>query len=371
MRICITGASGYVGAMLVDQFLDRNSTDQFLLIDKSPIPEFLDTKIKSNPAYAERITWIEDNLGNTTWFDAFRNFSPEVVIHTAWQIRELFGQKKTQWNWNVEGSTHVFNLSFDVPSVKKLVYFSTASVYGAYPGNTFEHAFTEDEPLREDEYLYGVEKRRAEEILKKTYEDAKVAGTHIPQILIVRPSAITGPRGRYLLKGRFGLQSALTGKLTKSPTHTLVKAMLSVMPATPLWCRQFIHEDDVKNIVELLAFTDVAGDYEIFNITPPGDIVTAPQMARIVGKRILYIPHIIIRMAFAFFWNVFRGRIPTSKGGWKFYAFPIVLDGSKLIKKLGYIYTCDSLDAISNIKGRYAKYVSDEEKQAAEARKRL
>lgn len=369
MRVCITGAGGYVGAMLVDQFLDRNSIDQFLLIDKSPMPDFLKIKINSNSNFSDRIEWIEGNLCETAWQSKFQNFLPDVVIHTAWQIREMFGQKKKQWDWNVNGSTQIFDMVFSTNSVQKLVYFSTASVYGAFKENTFAHKFTEDEPMRENEYLYGVEKRKVDELLKEKYLAKKNKGQHVPQIMIVRPSAITGPRGRYLLKGRFGLQSALTGRLTNSPTDRLVKIMLSVMPTTKLWCRQFIHEDDVKNIIEIFAFTSVPGVYEIYNITPPGPIVTAPQMAKIVGKKILNLPNIVIRIVFAFFWNVFRGRIPTSKGGWKFYAFPIVLDGSKITRKLGYTYLYDSLDAIGNIKGRYAKYVSNEEKSAAETRK--
>lgn len=368
MRLFITGGAGYVGAMLADQFSKRPDVEKMLLIDKQDMPELL----KNNPDALAKVEWITANISDDGWQEKARAFAPDVVIHTAWQIREMFGEKETQWKWNVKGSEMIFDFAFETLSVKKLVYFSTASIYGAYKENTFDHKFQEHEPLREDEYLYGVEKRAVEEILKKKFDEKKAGkanatvgsnALHVPQVFIIRPAAVTGPRGRYMMKNRFGLQSALSGRLSGSPVYSLVKMLVSVVPATKGWCRQFIHEDDVNDIVELLTFNNLEGEYEIFNITPPGPIVLADDMAKAVGKKKLMLPPWLIRAAFAFFWNVLRGRIPTSKGGWKFYSYPIVMDGDKLTKQYGYEYKHNSLDAFSKIKGRYAKYVSEDDKK--------
>ncbi|MEN9649063.1 MAG: N-acetyl-alpha-D-glucosaminyl-diphospho-ditrans, octacis-undecaprenol 4-epimerase [Candidatus Parcubacteria bacterium] len=358
MRLFITGGAGYVGAMLADQFSERSDVEKILLIDKSEKPELLNGK--------DKIEFITANTADDSWVEKAKAFQPDVVIHTAWQIREMFGKQDIQWKWNVDGSAKIFDFSFSTPSVKKLIYFSTASIYGAFKNNTIEHEFAETEPLLEDEYLYGVEKRKVEEILSEKVENLKKEGKQVPQIFIVRPAAITGPRGRYMMKNRFGLQSALSGRLSGSPIYSIIKLLVAIVPATKLWCRQFIHEDDVKDIVELLTFNNLEGSYEIFNITPPGKVVLAQDMAKVVGKKVIVLPPWFIRIGFFFARTLSFGKIPTSKGGWKFYSYPIVMDGTKLTKKYGYQYKHESLEAFKNIVGRYAKYVSEEDKKAAE-----
>jgi nucleoside-diphosphate-sugar epimerase len=348
--ILITGGVGYVGAMLCERFAARPDVARIIAVDKEAAPEPL--------AHNPKIEWITANLADGSWIERARQANPDIVIHTAWQIREMYGKKKLQWRWNVEGSDAVFDFALGAASVKKLVYFSTASIYGAFSDNTLEHRFTEDEPLREDEYLYGVEKKAAEERLRAKYAAAAAAGS-APQVFIVRPAAITGPRGRFM-RVRFGLQSALSGHLKGSFIYGLVSMLTSRVPATPLWCRQFIHEDDVTDIVELLSFSVLPGALETFNITPPGSPVLAPDMARAVGKRTIAVPPWLIRIAFFWFWHLTRGRIPTSRGGWKFYSYPIVMDGEKLTRLYGYRYRYDAHSAFTKTAGRYESYVPRE-----------
>ncbi len=346
LTLFITGGAGYVGAMLAEQFAKRPDVQEIICLDKEPEPE----TFVANP----KITWISANTSDGIWQEKVRAKNPDVVIHTAWQIREMYGDKKKQWKWNVEGSQAIFNFVFSMPSVKKLVHFSTVASYGAFPENMVDHFFTEEESFRETDYLYAEEKRIVEENLEKTYENAKINTTPLPQVFIIRPAAITGPRGRYA-RIRFGLQSALSGSLKgqKSFLYNVISLMVSWVPVTPKWLRQYVHEDDITDIVALFSFNDVKGSYEVFNVAPSGPVVFGPDMARAVGKRMLPIQPWMARLAFFWFWHITRGRIPTSKGSWKGYSYPIAVDGSKITKQYGYQYKYESVDAFVKNIGRY------------------
>jgi nucleoside-diphosphate-sugar epimerase len=347
--LLITGGAGYVGAMLIDLFSRRPDVERIVAVDKEPLPDF----IKDAP----NLTYIEANISDGTWQARAAEAKPDIVIHTAWQIREMYGKKPLQWKWNVDGSDAVFDFAFNTASVKKLIHFSTVASYGAFPSNTIEHRFLETESFRKTDYLYAEEKRISEEHLKERHEKARKAGSKV-QVAVIRPAAITGPRGRYM-RVRFGLQATLSGQLKSSESfiHRLVSAMVSFVPITPKWCRQFIHEDDIADVVELLAFGPLKGDYEAFNACPPGPVVTGTDMAQAVGKRTVRIHPYLIRLAFFAMWHASRGKVPTSKGGWKSYSYPIALNGSKLTLLYGFGYRWQSKDAFVKKEGRYMKYV--------------
>ncbi|MEK7460027.1 MAG: NAD-dependent epimerase/dehydratase family protein [Patescibacteria group bacterium] len=348
LTLFITGGAGYVGAMLAEQFSKRSDVKEVVCLDKEPEPEIF----LLNP----KITWVSANTSDGTWEKKVRSRNPDIVIHTAWQIREMYGDKKKQWKWNVDGSQAIFDFAFGAPSVKKLVYFSTVASYGAYPDNTIDHFFTEAEPFRKTDYLYAEEKRIVEENLEKTYKDLNKKRKSPVQVFIIRPAAITGPRGRYA-RIRFGLQAALSGSLRgqKSFLYNIISLWVSWVPVTPKWLRQYTHEDDITDIVGLFSFNDLKGEYEVFNAAPPGPAVLGPDMARAVGKKMLRIKPWMARIAFFWMWHLTRGRIPTSKGSWKGYSYPIAVDGSKITKQYGYQYKYESGEAFVKTTGRYEK----------------
>lgn len=345
--VFITGAAGYIGAMLAHQFSGRDDVRQIICLDRATRPPLLEG--------ISKIVWIQAFTNEFDWQKKVAAYNPNIVIHTAWQIREFYGKQKEQWELNVTGSKNVFEFAFTTPSVQKLIHYSTVSSYSALPENTLEHAFTEDEPLRDSEYLYAKEKKVVEEYLKSLYEKAKKEKAPHPQISIIRPASITGPKGRYSRK-TFGLQSALSGQLKETFTQKIVTAMLAWMPITPLWCRQFIHEDDINDITALLAFGATNHEYEAFNACPPGAIVRGKDMADAVGKKTITLHPQIIRAVFFVAWHISRGKIPTSPGGWKTYSYPIVVDGSQITKKYGYTYKMSPKDAFTKKEGRYSEY---------------
>lgn len=350
--IFIVGGAGYVGEMLCDQLAKREDVGQIIALDKEPQSEFS----KGIP----KVTYIQHNMADDGWQEQVAIATPDTVIHTAWQIRAMYGQPAEQWRWNVEGSDKVFAFAFATPSVTKLIYFSTASSYSARADNQLDHYFTEAEGFRDDDYIYAHEKKETEERLLVKYSTVADKGGRAPQIFVVRPAAITGPRGRYM-RIRFGLQSALQGNL-KGGVYRIVTALTAFVPATKGWVRQFIHEDDVTDIVTLFTFEPFSQPYQVFNITPEGDPVLAPDMANAVGKKILPIQPWMARIAFWFFWHVTRGKIPTCPGSWRFYSYPVVMSGAKLAT----VYQCKytSKEAFAYTDGRYEEWVPEDAKKS-------
>lgn len=346
--IIITGGAGYVGEILCDKFSRLAEIEKIIVIDRAPQTEFL----KQLP----KVVYLEMELADNRWQEQVQSFSPDTIIHTAWQIRAGYGSSKAkeQWRTNVDGSKAVFSFAFNTPTITKLIHFSTAASYGAYAQNSLTHFFTEAEGLRADEYIYAKEKKISEDNLHTLYQEALSTNKNTPQVTIIRPAAITGPRGRFL-RSRFGLQSALRGDLHKTTLDKIVTLMTSFFPVTSTWIRQFVHEDDIANLVEHFIITNKPWAYEVFNATPEGEPVSSEMMAKVVNKKRLFLSPFIIRLTFAFFWHLTRGKIPTCPHSWRFYAYPILLDGTKLAKE----YKCqyDSLSAITHSNGYYEAFV--------------
>lgn len=350
--IFITGAAGYVGEMLCDQFAKRADVEQIIALDKMPQSEYA----KNIP----KVIYFEYNLANAGWQEKVAEYQPDTIIHTAWQIRAWYGKEKEQWLENVGGSEAIFDFAFNNNFVKKIIHFSTAASYSARIENTLEHYFSETEGLREDTYIYALEKKVTEEKLRAKYEAKKAEGGAVPQVTIFRPAAITGPRGRFM-KVRFGLQSALQGNLQPGFLNKVITTLTAIMPATKGWVRQFIHEDDVVDAVAKVTFEPIAWSFEVFNLTPIGAPVLPKTMGQAVGKRVLYLPPVVVRLAFWGFWHGTRGRVPTCSGSWRFYTYPLLMSG----EKLALIYQCrySAEEAIAYTSGRYEGFVPENKRR--------
>lgn len=346
--ILLTGAAGYVGAMLVDEWSRRDDVERIIALDMVDPEDF----VKDAP----KTTWIKANTSDDTWQEVVAQKNPDIVIHTAWQIRNLYNDPKRQWKWNVEGSQKVFDFVFSQPSVQRLVHFSSASILGADPKNEINKTFDETAPPRDEVYLYALEKKTVEMNLRAML-DSKPEQL---EVAIIRPAAISGPRGRYG-RIRFGLQSALAGKLKGSLSYTIVSTLTAFIPATKKWCRQFIHEDDIVDIVTILAFKGAPTDKEIYNLAPPGDVVLPEDMGKAVGKKVIILPPWMVQVGFFFARHLSFGKIPTAAGAWRFYSFPIVMDGAKVTRELGHLYAYSSKQAFTTTEGRYAHVVPPEQ----------
>ena len=329
--VFVTGSAGYIGTLLVERLLKRDDIGKIVCLDKKEVSTITDPKV----------VFISANLCESEkWMPLVSEYKPNIVIHTAWQIREMRFKSALQRDWNITGTKNVFDFCFKNEFVTTLVHYSTVASYGAFATNTFEDIFSEDDPLRMCGYKYADEKTEVETMLAGYVSENKTE----KNIFVIRPASITGPSIKKV-KTDFNLQSILRGSAKKSPVMNFIGKLFSVFLATKGWVRQFVHEDDVISITELLAFQPEGNRYEVVNASPLGTPTYAPDMARLVSKKLVIVPAFVIRLIFFILWNISLGKVPTSPGGWKSFSYPILVDGKKVENEFGHRYQYNSEQA--------------------------
>lgn len=317
----VTGGSGYVGKLLLEKLVERVDVEKIIVLDKDMLADYL----KNNP----KIIFIHKNLVED-WEVEVASFNPTVCVHLAWQIRTMYGKQKLQNHWNIDGSQKVFEFIKKNENIKTLIHFSTVASYGAYKTNTFETVFTENTPFRKTDYLYAEEKRIVEENMDKMFAD-----TVDKNLFVIRPASITGPRGRE--RTSFGLQSALSGKIkNENFLFKLISLFLQFMPATRGWVRQFVYEQDIVQAVLAMSFTDKEFSViQKYNLCPGYmedrlPYIDANEMGKMLNKKVIFLHPQLVHFLCFLAWHGTLGKIPTSTGVWKAYAYPIIVDGSKI-----------------------------------------
>jgi nucleoside-diphosphate-sugar epimerase len=330
MNVLITGGAGYIGTMLIERFVHSDSVETIHGIDIRPKPP--------RCANYDKVRWVQADVAEDGWVSRLDGKAIDVVIHCAYQIRELYGSKKNQQeHWNIDGARRVFDFALRCPSVRRVVHLSTVSAYGALPANSVDRPFTEESPLREEIYLYGVQKRRVEEQLRQLYHRLQPPA----HIVVLRLASVSGPRGRFGLN-RYGLLSTIAGRFP------------FLVCGRPDWGRQYLHEDDLVDVVTTFVHAPPRTGYQVFNVSPP-DFLDAPGIGRLFDKRVVAVPPLVLRALFALLWHGTRGAMTTPAGAWKFLSYPIRVDGSLLQRTHGYAYRYSSLEALMAQKGRHAE----------------
>lgn len=214
-RILILGHSGFIGNHLMD--FSVNNYPGIELIGKS-IPEIDLT-----------------NLEDTEQISAFLDMNTAVIMCAV--IKRQFGDNLDSFNNNLRMVMNLCRLIERNP-VKRVVFFSSAAVYGEDIHNT---NITEDTFICPTSY-YGIAKYTSEVLLKKTFDKLKDSS-----LFILRPPLIYGPNDLGATYGPAGF----------------IKAALNREKIT-LWgdgteLREFIFIEDIVKIVANLVFSSFEG----------------------------------------------------------------------------------------------------------------
>ena len=166
MRIAITGARGFVGSHIIENF---KKTD-FLIY---PISRKFD---KNN-------LLINDLRNKNNWNNELKNI--DVLIHCAGiaHVNSKDNLKNIK-EVNVEGLRNILRSAIEV-KVKRIIYISSIKVYGNY---TLPGKFINNKSLISPKDPYGVSKVDAENLIKEMTKDKKM------DYVIIRPSLIYGAR---------------------------------------------------------------------------------------------------------------------------------------------------------------------------------
>ena len=300
LTVAVTGASGYVGTRLVHALARDDRIDRILGFDvvASPVNNakfVFDVMDVRNEALEERLRGVD------------------VLVHLAFVMDPIRDEAQMR-DVNVNGSQNVFRCAGDA-GVKKLIYTSSALVYGAHPDNPIP--LTEEAPLRANlDFSYAAHKLEVEYVMREFQDDFPDVG-----VTVFRPAIIFGRH------------------VDNAWSHALELPLLFRVQghAPPL---QFVHEDDVARALHFAIATDTSG---VYNLAAPGWL-EADQMLSLLGRRTMELPE---PLAFALVDRMWSAGLAEAPAGLLHYVMhPWVVSIDKLTQA-GFTPQHSNLDAFT------------------------
>ena len=282
--IAVTGSSGYLGARLVERLSADQSVTRVLGFDLRPPakrhPKLVFDEIDvRGPGLAARLEGVD------------------CLVHLAFVMDPLRDEAHMR-DVNVNGSQNVFK-SAGRAGVPRLVYTSSATVYGAHPDN--DVPLTEESPLRANlDFSYAAHKLEVEYVLREFRSE--FPETHV---VVFRPAVVFGPRADNVW------------------SHLLEQPVLfGVSGHTPPL--QLVHEDDVARALHWAVGTEASGT---FNLAAQGWL-EAPEALALAGRRVRLLAEPVAFALAERLWGLGLSEVPA---GYLHYAMhPWVVSTDKL-----------------------------------------
>jgi UDP-glucose 4-epimerase len=291
-NVAITGVSGYLGTLLAKRIGQEAGVERVIGLDvKEPGFDF------------PKFTFVKQDV-RQPFTQIFTENKIDTALHLAFIVVPVRDERRAR-QINLEGSRN-FLAAAAGANVPQVFYMGSHTEYGARQGNPA--LFTEDMPPNPNpDYAYPCDKTAVDFMFQdfaKTHPDTCVT--------IGRTVAVTGQCGE-----------------SSGLTTLFLPVMVRVAGKNPLW--QFIHEEDLAELIILLLKNRKAG---IFNLAGDGG-VTYGKMIKKLGKLSVALPGWLLRSLTNLSWKL-RLQVKGPAGALALLEYPININNKKVLKETGY-----------------------------------
>lgn len=267
LSVAVTGASGFIATRLIQQLSRDPGVGRILGFDvRRPTfshPKFVFDELDvRDPAMETRLSGVD------------------VLVHLAF-IMDPIRDETAMRDVNVNGSQTVFKAAGRA-KVGKVIYTSSAVVYGAHPDNRIP--LTEEAPLRANlDFSYAAHKLEVEYVVREITEEFPNLS-----VTVFRPAIVFGPN------------------VDNAWSHALELPVLFAVQghSPPL---QFVHEDDVAGALKHAVLNDLPGTY---NLASAGWL-EADDMLSIMERRRVDLPEPLAFSLAERLWSIGLAEAPA------------------------------------------------------------
>lgn len=305
--VAITGASGYIGALLLQKLEDQGDLRKLVAIDLNPPP----LPIHNIAVYRQDVTEPIDELLQT--------HRTSTLVHLAFITERGINRREVLSNReaNLKALQSVLNSCLRA-RIRHFVYLSSHTVYGAHPDNPIP--ISEGAPLRASfEVPYAYDKFLSEQMIQEFAEQHPEM-----KVTVLRPCVVLGPNA--------------DNNVTRAFFRPWLMAVQDYNP--PL---QFLYEDDLARVLTIIINQRIPG---VFNVAGEG-VVFYREVAEVIKSRLIELPAFLGYPLVQLTWRLHLQRYSTA-AGLDLVRYPIVLSTSKLRHTTGYRFWHTSQDALES-----------------------
>ncbi len=308
-KILVTGGAGYIGTVFLEKLIKKHPENEVISLDKSD---------PNSPILGVR--YIKSDISSTSWEEIIKHESPEILVHLAFIVNPI-RDEQLMHIINFEGTKKTLETAIN-SGVKQILVASSATAYGAYPDNPLP--LTEEHPIRlHDKFQYAKDKGLLEHYfmgLSNVHPTVKIS--------VIRPVIVLGPN----------VQNYLSRFLFAFPIVPLING-----GKTPI---QFVHEEDVAEIMILILEQGVEGPFNIAG----DEWLTLIEICHILKRPSLTLPRwaILSLIKLMRFFRLKRMESPHTIIDYLHY--PWVVSTQKTYNELGYKMKYSSLETIKTLR---------------------